>query len=119
MTTDDVLRRDLIELSRRRALSDRNRLSHHSPIPLAVGLAAGVLLAWAIFGRRRGLASAALLVLGGACLAAFRPRVFTSQELFADRQPRTGSREADGSRLDESGCESFPASDPPAQSQPA
>ena len=117
MTTDDLLRRDLVDLSRQRALGDRNRLTGHSPIPLALGFAAGLLLPWAIFGRKRGLASAALLLVGSAWLAAPRLRSARLQTLFEDAEPHDESRVLNESSLDESGRESFPASDPPASRQ--
>ena len=115
MPTDDLLRRDLIELSRQRALGDRNRLTGHSPISLAMGFAAGLLLPWALFGRKRGVASAALLLLGSAWLAAPWLRSALLQTLFEDAEPHDESPDPNEWSLDEAGRESFPASDPPAR----
>lgn len=120
MTSDDALRHALIESSRGQAMSNRNRLARSSSLPLVLGVATGLIIAWGLLSRRRGAAAAALLLGGGVWLA--------RRTLLGDR--RTSCRqkgditdenwpELVGTSVDEASSESFPASDPPARSRGA
>jgi len=114
MTTDDALRRDLIAVSRRRAIYDRNRLSHGYSIgiPLAFG-AAGLLFAWAALGRRPRFALAALAVAACAWLA-LHQREKGREVASVDEDHAGGDSAPQALPIDEASLQSFPASDPPA-----
>jgi hypothetical protein len=116
MTTDDRLRQSLIDASRRRALEDRRRLLPTSSTSIGVPLvfaAAGLALGcWAALGRKRRLATAAF-ALGGCVWLALRR---TGRPVLTRADEQDSGSDDEMPLVDQTGRQSFPASDPPPYS---